>query len=964
MGSLSFVEPRFLLLLMLLIPFWVLGLMAWRLPGRRRAPWRTAIGLLLRTLMLLVLVLALSGVQVVRGADKTATAFVLDSSDSVSPAARARGEEYIRRALQAMPEGDQAAVVVFGADGLVERPPSGDKELLRLRLTPDATATDIAGALRLALATLPAGLNRRIVLLSDGAETILTNGSALSVAAEARSSGIPISVVSLAGAPEADDLVVEALQAPATARDGQQVRLMVQARSSAPGPVQARLRLLRDRQQVLDTTVELQPGVNRIPITAEAPRGFRTWEARIETTGDSRGANNVVFGFTEVRGPPRVLLVEGAPGRATNLQAALASARIETETIVPAALPASLAVLDTYETIVLVDVPYRALPQAAIKALPTYVRELGHGLLMVGGEDSYTAGGYRDTPIEQILPVTMQTRDTDVRPDVALVLVIDRSGSMDGQKLELAKEGVAQAYLALDEKDQVGLVAFDSEATWVLPLQPKPPSDAALQAIGGVATGGGTDLRPGLEQATEALEGSDAKIKHVLLLTDGQADHNYDDVLQRMKDAKITLSTVGVGADYDPQLRSIAPETGGRFYEALNFGDIPAIFFDETIRIARRGIVERDFTPMLGSPLGGTSAAVRGLSEAPPLHGYNAVTERDTAQVALVAPGGDPILAQWQYGLGRAAAWTSDLKGQWARDWVTWDGFGRFAAGLIEGLITAPLAEGFEVSATTMGSALSLDLRTDPTLSGAGLSGDAPLRPQGRLLAGDGSVLDVPLVEREPGRFRGTLPLPAAGVYRVQVTDADNHLLATSGAIVPPSAEYLQPEGNPGLLAALATESGGQSEPGVEALWQPPVIPARRSSPLTWPLLWLAALLWPLDIAVRRLMLPRTMLPALVTSYGGRLLRSIPRPGATISPARRRAEVLSRSRRPVAPTNTTTTPAATSGTFESTSTSTAQGQTIAAPDMARSPAAEERVQPDWRRVRRSIPERPADRDRS
>jgi hypothetical protein len=410
-----------------------------------------------------------------------------------------------------------------------------------------------------------------------------------------------------------------------------------------------------------------------------------------------------------------------------------------------------------------------------------------------------------------------------------------------------------------------------------------------------------------------------------------------------MKDARITLSTVGVGAEYDPKLRTIAEATGGRFYEALHFDDIPGVFFDETVRVARRGIVERDFTPALGTPLGSASAAVRGLREVPPLHGYNAVTERDTAQVALVAPGGDPILAQWQYGLGRAAAWTSDFKGQWARDWVAWEGFGRFAAGLIEALITTPVAEGFELSAAATGPALSVDLRTDPALSRLETSANRPL---GRLLASDGSVLDVPLVEREPGRFRGTIPLPAAGVYRVQVVDANSQLLATSGAVVPPSAEYLQPGGNPGLLRALAEESGGQIEPSPAAVWERPPVQARRSSPVTWPLLWLAAALWPLDIAVRRLMMPRTMLPA---------LRPIPRPESAASSMRRRAEVLSRARQ-AAPVAGAESPAR--GTLGSSSTSTAQKSAA-----VHSPVSEERTQPDWRRMRRSIPERPADRDR-
>jgi len=969
MGPLTFVQPRYLLLLLLLIPLWSIAFLTRSARGPRVAAWRVWSGLALRTVILAALVLALAGIQLVRPASSMTTVFVLDSSDSISPAARARGEAYIQDALRRMPEGDQAAVVVFGSDALVERPPSGDRELVRLRLAPDATATDIARALRLGLATLPAGTNRRVILLSDGAETRQASGaSALEVAAEAGALGVPVETVSLAGPPAAGDAVVETIEAPATARDGQNVRLVVQVRSNPTEPsstVNARLRLLRNRELVLDTTVELAPGVNRIPLTAVAPRGFHTWEARIEALGDSVGANNVAFGFTEVRGPPRILLVEGAPGRAANLQAAMEAARLETEIVAPAGLPQSLPALDVYDAVVLVDAPYRALPSAATKLLPAYVRELGHGLLMVGGEDSYAAGGYGDTPIETLLPVSMRTRGVNIQPDVALVLVIDRSGSMSGEKLELAKEGVAQAFLALQDEDQVGLIAFDTDATWIVDLQRKPPIDQVLGSIGSVSIGGGTDLRPGLDQATTALEKVDAKIKHILLLTDGQADSNYEDVVERIKAQGITLSTVGVGDGYDANLRLIAPETGGRFYEALNFNDVPRIFFDETIRIARRGIVEETFTPLLGSPLGAASTLVRDLRETPPLHGYNAVTPRDTAQVVLAAPNGDPILAQWQYGLGRSAAWTSDMKGQWARDWVAWNGFGRFAAGLVETLLTPPIAEGYEASTTIAGAGLALDLRVDPAAQGAGSTG----RPYGRLLAAGGEAVDVPLIEREPGRYRGTIPLPPAGVYRVQVVapDADGteNILATTGAVVPPSAEYLQPEGNPGLLKAIADGAGGRIDfPAADAFARP-AQRARRASGVIWPLLWMAVLLWPLDIAVRRLLLPGIHFPGL---QGVRRRLDTWRSTSTAKSApARHAEALARARRreqPPTSSNLGPTPSRsipTSGTFAVPATSKEGERGPPPSDEPRATPAASR--PDWRSARRSLPERPSKRDR-
>ena len=953
---LTFVQPAFLLLLLLLVPVWTIALVGMRAPGRRVGRWRGYTALLLRTLMLAALVLALAGAQIVHAAPHMTTVFVLDSSDSVSPAARARGEAYVEEALQHMPEGDRAAVVVFGADAVVERPPSAERRLVRLRVAPDSSATDIGAALRLALAIAPADSGRRLVLLSDGGETLYgAGGSALDVAAQARALGVPIDSVALTGAPPEGDVALEALEVPANAREGQRVQIVVQARSARD--TAARLRLMRDRQVVLDVSVELQAGVNRIPLDAEAPHGFLTWEARLDAPSDGVAANDVAFGFTDVRGPPRILLLASDPTRAANLQAALRGAQLEAEVAPPAELPATLGGLDVWDAIVLVDVPFRQLPERAAELLPAYVRELGRGLMMVGGEDSYAAGGYLETPIEPVLPVSMRARGTQIRPDVALVLVIDRSGSMSGDKLNLAKEGAAQAYAALGDDDQVGLIAFDADANWVVDLQRKPSAATFLDALRGVGEGGGTDLRPGLDLAATALERVDAKIKHVVLLTDGQADQNYDDVVERLKRDRITLSTVGVGEEYDQHLRVVGPATGGRFYEVLRFADIPRLLFDETVRIARRGIVEETFTPMLGSGPLNRSAAVRDLRAAPALHGYNAVTPRDTAHVALTAPNGDPILAEWQYGLGRAAAWTSDMKGQWARDWVTWGGFGRFAAQLVASLVSPPVAEGYVTSATVAGSGLNIELRAE----GAAATGP-PLRVAGRLLGPDGAPVEAPLVEREPGRYLGALPLPEPGVYRVQVVATDTSgvtsIVGATGAVVRPSAEYLQRDGNPALLRAIALATDGRAEPSPADAWTRPAMTAQRAASITWPLLWLAALLLPLDIAVRRLLLPRpsVVLPPLLRrarqAQAAQDSRTVPSRAQVLQQARRQAAPQPPASPLAAQPGPGTSPAPTASKEERTHEGGVQptGQPPAVPR-----------RPGWRDTRRSIPERPADR---
>ncbi len=952
--GLSFVQPALLFLLLLLIPLWgiaIAGRMIVRAStrGRAVAAWRIWTSLLIRTVILAALVLALAGTQLVRAAPAMTTVFILDSSDSISPAARTKGETYIADALRRMPEGDRASVVVFGENAFLERPPSPDRALVRITQVPDGSATDIGRALQLGMAALPADSRRRIILLSDGAET---SPAALEAALQAQAAGIPIETVSLIGPAPEEDVSVEALEAPGSAREGQNVRLTVQVRSTNAGA--ARLRLLRDRQLVLDTTVELQAGITRVPLSAVAPSGFHTWEVRVEAAGDGVGANNVAFGFTDVIGPPRVLLIEGAPGRADNLATALERAGLMVAVERPGALPQSLVALDAFDAVVLVDTPYRTLPEAGVRLLPTYVRELGHALMMVGGEDSYAAGGYLGTPVESALPVTMRTRGAEMRPDVALVMVIDRSGSMSGDKLNLAKEGVAQAYAALEDNDKVGLVMFDESAQWVIDLQPKPTTDEFLNSVSSVNEGGGTNLRPGLELAAQALEGTEAKIKHVVLLTDGQADQNYDDVVERLRNDGITLSTVGVGDGYDTHLRDIAPVTGGRFYEALNYNDIPRLFFDETVRIARRGIVEETFTPRLADPLGPAAAVVNELREVPQLYGYNAVTPRDTAQVALATPTGDPVLAVWQYGLGRAAAWTPDMEGRWAKDWVGWQGFGRFSSQLVDALIQPSIVDGYEVSTSLAGSSVVVELRAN--------SDERAARPAGRLLGPDNSVIDVPLVEREPGVYRGSVPMPDAGVYRVQVTTSDAagaaQLLATGGAIVPSSVEYLNRDGNPGLLKALADATGGRVDfPASDAFVRSNTA-ARMVAPITWWLLWIAVLLWPVDIAIRRLLVPTMVVPA-VLRQALRSRRSA-QPSQS-SAALRRAEALLRARKPNAAPDlaapiqaTVTSGGGTSNDPPSSSEQPATPEGDAAPMPAR---------PSWRSARRTVPERPSQRRR-
>jgi uncharacterized membrane protein len=844
--SISFIAPVALALLALIPLLWALALLA----PRRVAPWRFWASLLLRTVAVVALVLALAGAQLISPARSLTTVFLLDASDSVAPTQRERAQNYVNNALGAMPPNDRAAVVLFGQNALVERAPASLTPLGRLSSVPIATRTNIQDALQLGLALLPADTDKRLVLLSDGGEN---SGHAAEAARLARVRGVPIDVVTLPGE-RGPDVIVSALEAPSTAREGQQISLGVVVRSSFA--TTGRLQVFVDGQIVTDQDVTLTAGENDLSVrVATGTAGFRRVEARLEAQGDTVAQNNRAATFTEVQGPPRVLLIAGDPARATNLQTALSAAGVRVDLRAPNQAPADLAELGDYAGVVIVDTPARDLPRALMEALPVYVRELGRGLAMIGGAEAFGAGGYRRTSLEDVLPVSLDPLDNAETPDVGLVMVIDRSGSMQEPssgggrtKLDLAKEAVYQASLGLSQRDQVGLVVFDSNADWVLPLQKLPDAIEIERALSSFGSGGGTNIRPGIEEAAQSLASASARIKHVILLTDGIAESNYGDLVDQLRSGGVTISTVAIGSDANPNLEQIAQQGNGRFYRVLQVEDVPGVFLQETVIVAGRDIIEGQFTPQIALP----APIVRGLTGVPPLYGYNGTEIKQTARAILATPDGKPILAQWQYGLGRAIAWTSDFKGQWARDWVGWDQFARFAGGLADMLLPPRVDQQLTLQAVNSGAQSALEL-TAQDEQGRPIN---DLAIDGRLVDPANAGAPLAFTQVGAGRYRALASTEMPGVYLAQVAASAGGQplgVATAGLAVSYSPEYSERRDDPQLLRDLATLTGGRVDPIAAAAFEPTGQQVGRVSEIGLPLLWLALLLWPLDIGVRRL---------------------------------------------------------------------------------------------------------------
>ncbi|HEX8025861.1 MAG TPA: glutamine amidotransferase, partial [Candidatus Limnocylindrales bacterium] len=636
----------------------------------------------------------------------------------------------------------------------------------------------------------------------------------------------------------------------------------------------ATIRLFADGALVDTKRVDLTVGTTRVTFdVTPTEAGFHTFRAVVEAAKDTFSQNDRADSDTIVKGPPRILLAAGDTSVGADLVGALKAEGQTVDSAIPEALPADPTGLLNYDSVVLVDVPRLRLTDKQLAALQVYVRDLGRGLVMIGGPESYGAGGYTKTPIEETLPVDMGVRDRQKEPDVALVVVIDKSGSMDAchcnsfnggqggggglagvRKVDIGKEAILRAAAALTAKDELGVVAFDESAHWVVNTEPLGQVSDLQGLLASIQPNGTTNIYSGLDQAVQSLEKTTATRRHIILLTDGWSrSGQYDQILAKMKADGITLSTVGAGGGANPFLQQLATEGGGRFYAAPNPAAIPDIFLKETQQVAGEQIVEEPFFPIQtsGSPI------LRGIDSGfPKLLGYNGTTAKSAAQTVLVTARDDPLLAQWQYGLGRSVAWTSDSTAKWAKNWLGWQGFSRFFSQLVGWTFPGEETGGIEASFQSTGTGTRLHVES---VQPDGSPRDF-YKTMATIVGPDLSSTAVSLDQVAPGVYETDLGEIDSGAYAVRITQTrpgDPALGRTVGLVEPVAAEYRLLGINESLLATLRTATGGTEVLLPTDPWKHDL---RSTSTFTelWPwLLVLALLLWPLDVALRRVSIGR-----------------------------------------------------------------------------------------------------------
>jgi len=840
------------LALALLLPalglVWLVARRGHRAVGVRQLRIATVV----RSIGVALLVLALSLPLLVLGSNTRSVVMLLDRSASITAEGRSTQDDYLVDAIAAAGAEDVTAVAVFGRDVRLDRALTAEPDAGPVRTVIDASATDLAGALRAAGAVLPTEGSRRIVVITDGVETV---GNTRAAAAELGEAGIAVDVVTVATG-LSSDVVVLGVDAPVTARVGDSVPVTVRLRSTITGPGTV---TVTAGEEELTVPVDVAPGVQEVAVTVPAAAaGVLRVAAEVASAADAVPENDKGEALVRVLGPARVGVVAGKVGEADDLVRALAAGGIGAESLT--AVPAAAELL-AYDAIVLVNVPA---PQEAIAAdLAAFVEDLGRGLVVIGGDQAFGLGDYQDTALEELLPVTSDPDDLIRRQPVAQVLVIDTSGSMaachcddttnrndtDGggiNKTDISRAGAGLAINALQPTDRVGVLAFTSGTRWALPLAEKPSGDVAAAALSTLTPQGDTEISAALREALDALRDAPEEIRHIVLFTDGWGDDaDLLTVAQDIAAEGITLSVLGTGEGTGETLRRMASLGGGQFYPGRDLESVPEVFVEETLRVARPLVAEGSFLPALGA----ASPVTAGLTAAPPLRGYVLTKAKPTATIPLEIGPGDPLLATWQRGLGRATTWASDATVRWSADWVTWEGFVDFWGTVIDDVL--PAGRDAPPAVRLDGGTLEITYQATAPLEAVAIA-------QVRDAAGE--VTSVAMQRTGEDLFQVRVPVATRGAYWVAVRIEGPAGLVASGssgivAGYPDEFAFRQPD--PELAHDVAEATGGRVEPLPEAVYAAAATRGAAEQHL-WP--WLVAValaLFLVDVALRRLVIAR-----------------------------------------------------------------------------------------------------------
>jgi len=572
------------------------------------------------------------------------------------------------------------------------------------------------------------------------------------------------------------------------------------ARLAANQAVGGKVRLIHRGVAVQEKDVNLnpkRPGVVEFD-TEMTTAGPSIWSVELVPADDHFPINNRAACTVNVRGRPRVLALHEKPAQLRSFARMLREQDIEIEVRGRYGLPETLEEMASFDAIILADLPAIALSPRQMQMVKRFVMDLGGGLVMMGSENSFGLGGYYKTPVEDVLPLISRFEKEKEKPSLAMALVIDKSGSMTGVPIELARQAAKAAVELLGSRDTIGVVGFDHAAQVVCEMTSAVEVDSVQAAIDSLQAEGGTYMYPAMVEAKEMLESTPAKIRHMICLSDGHtqpADH--ESLTEEMADAGITVSTVALG-DADKQLMASIAEIGrGRYYETSDPANVPQIFTKETMEATKSAIKE----DLYGSVQTGDHPILAGYQTAdlPFTLGYVMTEAKPAAQLLLAAETGDPLLAIGRYGLGTGMAYTSDLTEKWGGEWLAWDGCGKFWAQALRGVLRKYSVEGLQVVSREEGNKLRFDVRrhADDGMPVSGIQWNAIALDE------DGNEHFVEVSEAGLGRYGATVDIEGRERLTVRLRDENHDKTSVQHYHRPYPAEYRLAQEMPPAIAAL-----------------------------------------------------------------------------------------------------------------------------------------------------------------
>ena len=846
----SFTQP---LALLLAIPFLILTLFTWQYTYANLSERRMRVAVGVRAILLALLILSLAGASLRLPQSRQAVVFVADASAS-DYGQRSAMQTLINGAATQRPGSDLMGVVSLGREPVVEQPVSRINGFDGFQSTVDPQYTNLEGGFDLANAILPSDYQHRVVLLSDGQQNV---GDALAAARLLHSQGVRVDVAPVR-VPTGPEVLVDRVDVPAQLRPRESFTLTVAVHSTVG--TTTGLTILRDGTPVASRQVPVHTGENQYVFNqGPLPPGFHTYRVEITPARDTQPENNAGSAFTSVLGAPRVLVIAEQPAEAFNVMASLKSTGIEATLRRPGQVTPELTYLQRYAGVVIVDTPADVLGPGLMNQLVPYVRDLGHGLVVVGGQNAYSMGGYGQTPLEKVLPVSMDLPKHRARPTTAVVLIVE--SLEEDTQVNISKEAGKGVVDLLTPQDQVAVndAPFDGSAGWVVPLQHVTDKAMIDGAIDRMVPGDPDSYSPSLQGAYDVLKHSNARVKHIILLGDGDAeDNSYQQLLQHIHAAGITVSTVatnGLGRNDFQTMQDIATWGGGRFYSANDPSRIPQIFLSEARTVERLGIVDGKFYPeeLSANPM------LRDVRQVAPLYGYIATTPKPAAEIVLASRKLDPVLAAWQFGLGRSVAWTSDASGLWSKAWLRAPGANRFWANVVSWTLPANSKGQLFIGMSSAQGQGRISVNTPPSLG-------ADPNVTARVLDPRFHTTTIQLEPSSPGQFGGAFSESVQGAYFVtaEARGIGHAEAGQAGLDVPYSPEYRTTGTNMSFLRELAAAGGGSIINAPRDAWLGNLPSVLAQYNLTAWLLLLAILLLPIDIGVRRLVVSRKELAGIL----------------------------------------------------------------------------------------------------